>query len=625
MTLSRYPKMIFFLFVFFLSACGGGSVPPVEPDPPAPEATTVVSEDTGVEPGKPVQFSYQVTNDPGSRWQDISLTFMDENGTPIPDIVVSIDQTDLDYIYSASGSAFIAWMEETDSGWGLRVDADKQIAMYNDLGFNNVEYYPWWMWTQVEPADNQWLFEAGIDDGQFTSPDFFYGNHPRVRFHTYWMGPQFHMPDMVPAWINYHDDDEFRKQFSEYNAVVFDLHPDKHFTLYEIGVEMNSWSAWDGKGAWDINDEEWDWAIDFLKYEADLIRNLDPDAIISIDFDLITYFDNCEPCVLENWIERAIEARVDFDVLGFEFHPGANGAEPATVEELKAFLKPLDKFGKDYYFWELTVRSWGELKKELHLGEWVLPPVDEYTEEYQKELYLEFMQYFIENPRIIGNRYVVFKDATVESDPVYSELIGQTSGLLRGDLTPKPAYFALKDYWQSLFISYTGSTDENGQVTFNAIPGMFNVTAADKTISTHLHHQDSMFSQMDIDLVVPLTTGTSSATPPPATSDSQTPTEIPSTSNVLSTCDLSQDMIGQEVTVIGRIEFVDQGGDGVFFELLDQGCRSGAFIMKSDWNQWATEIQTNFQRGKKVQVTGLLGMFQGELELEIFGPPIFLD
>ena len=47
--------------------------------------------------------------------------------------------------------------------------------------------------------------------------------------------------------------------------------------------------------------------------------------------------------------------------------------------------------------------------------------------------------------------------------------------------------------------------------------------------------------------------------------------------------------------------------------------------MKSDWNLWPEDIQTNFQRGKEVQVTGILGAFQGELELEIFGPPIFLD
>jgi len=624
MKMNHYKKMIVLLFVLALVACGGETLPPDEPKAPAPDSPSALVEDTSLEVAEPYQFTFQVTDDPNSRWQDITLTITDEHGKPVPDLSVQVDQIDLDFIYSASGSAFIAWMEETASGWQLRADSPEKIAMYNDLGFNNVEYYPWWMWTGIETADNQWQFEAGIDDGQFTAPDFFYANHPKVRFHTFWVGPQFHQPGMVPDWINYHDDVEFRTQFSELITATFELNPSGHFTLYEIGVEINDWSAWDGKGAWDISDQEWDWAIDFLKYESELIRSLDPNARISIDFDIITYFDNCEACVLENWIERAIEAGVDFDVLGFEFHPGANGGEPATVEELKAFLESLDKYGKDYYFWELTVRSWGELEKELHLGEWVLPPVDEYTEEYQKELYLEFMQYFIENPRIIGNRFVVFKDAAVASDPVYSELIGQTSGLLRGDLTPKPAYYTLKDYWQSLLTSHTGSTDDNGQVTFNAIPGMFDVNMAEQTVSVHLHHQDSMFSQVDDDPVVMLDEEIPSASASPAVVV-QNPTEASSASDTLSPCDLSKDIIGQEVTVAGRIEFVDQGSAGVFFELVDQGCRLGAIIMKSDWNQWPKDIQTNFQRGKKVQVTGILGVFQGELELEIFGPPIFLD
>ena len=613
---------VMFLGLIILILLAGCSSAPILEEQPgfSPEEVDVSSPDAPESDlGPPARLSYQAASIQDSRWHEFTITITDQNGNPVPDLPIEVMQTDLDFIYSASGSAFLAWMEETDQGWQETADAQEQIAIYNAMGFNNVEYYPWWMWTGVEPTDNQWQFEAGIDDGQFTAPDYFYGNHPQVRFHTYWMGPQFHQPGMVPGWIDYRDDDAFRTQFTEFNTAAFELNPERHFTLYEIGVEINDWSAWDGKGAWEITDEEWDWAIDFLKYEADLIRSLDPEAVISIDFDIITYFEDCEPCVLENWIEKAIAAGVDFDVLGFEFHPGSFAGEPATVDELKAFLEPLDRFGKDYYFWEIGIRSWGELRADLHLGEQKYPPVEEYTEEYQNDLYLEFLEYFMENPRIIGARYLVYIDR-----PDQEELIVQNSGLLRSDRTPKPAYTTLVEFWNSQLTSTSGKTDQDGQITFQAIPGLFTISSQGQTYTVHLHPPDSIFAQGQGD-EIQLSGITSQTDPTPTDQPTDASSGADSTTDELLICDLNDDLIGQEVSLMGELVFVDQGGDGVFFEVEDQGCRVTGFIPAADWGSWPEDNRSGFQSGNRVRLFARLGQFMGNLELEVWEASLSQD
>ena len=46
---------------------------------------------------------------------------------------------------------------------------------------------------------------------------------------------------------------------------------------------------------------------------------------------------------------------------------------------------------------------------------------------------------------------------------------------MREDGTPKPAYYALRDYWYSLFTSGQATTDQNGEISFNALPGTFTI------------------------------------------------------------------------------------------------------------------------------------------------------
>jgi len=195
-------------------------------------------------------------------------------------------------------------------------------------------------------------------------------------------------------------------------------------------------------------------------------------------------------------------------------------------------------------------------------------------------------------------------------------------GLINQNGTKKPVYDSLKKYWQSIFVNGLGKTDEKGQVAFNAIPGIFDVTVAGKTVSVHLHPENSVFVQEKGVMIVPLNGEMTSAPPP---SDETAPIETPMADDSLSPCDLSKDMIGLDVTVTGQVYFVDQGDDGTFFELEDQDCRVGAFVMKPEWNQWPQDLRDLIKVGNSVQVLGRVNEFQGNVELELLEPPFFSE
>jgi len=313
---------------------------------------------------------------------------------------------------------------------------------------------------------------------------------PDVRFNTMWVGPQFDREYMLPPWVNHLDDDVFRAEFGEYIRESITLNPTGHFDLYGITVEINDYSTW-GKTAWEITEEEWNWAIDFIAWEIDMIRSFDPDARIGIDFDPYTpRFDDCEPCLLENWIDRIIEAGIEFDVIGLELHPGAYAGAPSTVEEMETFIQDLDVYGKDYYVWEFGVRSHGEPTQTILHGVYTDPPVMEYSEDYQAETYVDFLRYFVENPRFLGVRYLKYVDGLSQDELGHAgdenlPVLG-TVGLLRADRTPKPAYFEIRDYFQSLYFAGDGQTDENGSYSFVAIPGIFDISISVQSEQLHL-------------------------------------------------------------------------------------------------------------------------------------------
>ena len=54
------------------------------------------------------------------------------------------------------------------------------------------------------------------------------------------------------------------------------------------------------------------------------------------------------------------------------------------------------------------------------------------------------------------------------------------------DAKPKLIYNTIRDYWFGLFSSGNEITDENGQITFRAIPGWFEITMNGKSVVSQI-------------------------------------------------------------------------------------------------------------------------------------------
>jgi hypothetical protein len=634
-----YFPNISLLLAFFLLACVREEQSPSSGhEPGLLESALVAPDSSDLNVSTPKQFSFHVTNDLQSRWQEITLTITDQSGNPVPNLEVECDQVDIDFYFDSSNCPQCAWTEiENDEYlWNIKQkpNASKLIHDYLDFGFNaEIGYFGIW-WNQAEPENNEWnSFFCQFSDGEYPCIGAVQGEiwqeQPRPnRFFYSDLGPDFrfnHDRDRWrPEWLDITDESIFKSEFEEYMAEVI-RRGDKTvdgYNFYMIGYESAGgsdilpWSSAEVHS--DKMVQEW---VDFFDWQIKTIHKYDKDAVIGLNLHSIGWDrehmdlpDNMAP---QPFIEGLIAKNADFDIIGFEIHPGASSCEGDDREFNKRFLDTFKQYGKKIYFWEYAVSSRGSLPVENWCKDWAYS-IDSMDEEYQERVFMEIFDLFFQDPQVIGIRILDYIDKPIEMrDPEDLWWREVDLGLLNQDGIKKPVYDSLKEYWHNMFTSYSGSTDENGQISFNAIPGLFEVSLAGYKVSVHLYPEDSIFVKRTGDMIVSLNgTGSSASTSPPLAPPIES--EAPMAEDSLSPCDLTKDMIGQDVTVFGRIGFVDQSSAGTFFELEDQGCRVGAMVMQSDLEGWPQDIQGGLEMGTSVQAMGKVGEFQGMLELQVF-------
>ena len=126
------------------------------------------------------------------------------------------------------------------------------------------------------------------------------------------------------------------------------------------------------------------------------------------------------------------------------------------------------KFGKPLNFTETTIIS-GEIKRNINYSgrdpNWPTTPEGEARQE--KEV-AEFYTILFSHPAVRGDHVVGFQRQCVA---------GRTAGLVRKDMSPKPAYEQLmklvKGEWWTAEVK--AKTDGNGKVTFRGFLGDYTV------------------------------------------------------------------------------------------------------------------------------------------------------
>ncbi len=471
--------------------------PPIPPEEvPLPPPEEVPTSTTEALP----QISYEVTHDPESRWQDITLIIKDQDGNPLPNTEVSFEQQDIDFLFG-----------DEYGGIPYQLFMQKYAQKYWELGLNHWKFGLYWLWSTIEPEKGEfrwWLDyppkhcgEIFAGEQEECRPDQWeeYGV-PEDRLESFTgsavMGlyyPSFAenaAAGNFPAWADPDDiDGSFRKDYEDFLKAVVS-HYKGRVHVYRVGLEVNI-GQWTGV----LAEKDYPWAVEWIKWQCNLIRSIDPSAKISIELSDQRDMDPVDPQTLDwtgmqppnpmwedDFIRMLLDAGADFDWIGVEYHPGWN----TTLEKIEENLTRLEQFNKPIYVWEVFVPSMDEPLATDVCNIYGICPEGGYSEEFQKQQLLAFFKMVIEDhPTVVGVEYLGFV-GNPDDESWIEYPVPQSAGLLNIDGTPKPAYTAIKEYWHSLMAKGSATTDQNGEITLNAIPGLFLVTVDGQAEVIHM-------------------------------------------------------------------------------------------------------------------------------------------
>ena len=171
----------------------------------------------------------------------------------------------------------------------------------------------------------------------------------------------------------------------------------------------------------------------------------------------------------EKLLRECLDAGLPIDVIGIQCHQhtGVWGAK-RTWEICQRFAK----FGKPLHFTEATITS-GRIRSDVRWGgprhdDWPSTPEDEKRQEQQV---VEFYTTLFSHPAVQAITWWDFSDR--------GAWMGAPAGLIRADMTPKPAYEALmkkiKGEWWTAEVKAT--TDAAGKITFRGFLGQYKLDA----------------------------------------------------------------------------------------------------------------------------------------------------
>ena len=198
--------------------------------------------------------------------------------------------------------------------------------------------------------------------------------------------------------------------------------------------------------------------VELIRQTFAAAREANPKATLLLnDFDTSPRF--------EKLVEECLAAGAAIDVVGIQshMHGGYRGARWAwdVCERFK-------RFGKPIHFTELTITS-GEIKKQIR---WHGPRYDDWHsmpegEARQAREVREFYRILFSHPAVEAVTWWDFAD-----DRAW---LGAPAGLLRQDMSPKPAYETLmvmvkKEWWTG---PTTLKTDAAGNVKFRGYLGTY--------------------------------------------------------------------------------------------------------------------------------------------------------
>jgi hypothetical protein len=309
-----------------------------------------------------------------------------------------------------------------------------------ELGINTIPIYLD-NWSHFEPRDFQWNWE-----NTFPTNRDEYG-HCLLRIGI------LHMlawnPSSIPTWVNKSDlDGEFKQEYRTFIQEAIKQVKQRGISvdLYLVELEAN-FAGHEIKEKPGVTNA---WIINWIKWEVDLIKSIDPQAKIVIpltptEFRPEESLDNTDDqgkILVTDFVQRMIQADVQFDAFGFNIASGVYDKidDWTTVHTVLDAWSTIDK---EIFVWAMGYPADNNDNLSFHN-----PRAGGYSEEWQKEQYVNSLKLLLDNTKVIG----VSLDLYDFQEPGWATPVHW--GLVGGDRTQsetlfkRPSYNAVKEYWE---------------------------------------------------------------------------------------------------------------------------------------------------------------------------------
>ncbi len=361
------------------------------------------------------------------RKEDVTVVVLDRRGWPVRNAQVKIEQTRHAFLF---GCAALSLLGHADPAQEASYE-----KRFGDL-FNFATVLTYWQDTDPEP-NRQSLEKLTAKVQRLNAMNIRVKGHPLI------------LAGAAPRWIP--SDPDAVRELNRKRITDLVSHFKGGITVWDVvGDATTATGVQNGIGAWARKAGTTQFTADALTWA----RAANPDATL-------LYNDYKLDADYTNLIQGVEKANAPLDVLGLEAHMG--GGQEWSMQKVWETAERFRPLGKALHFSEITVPS--DDPTTDHSKSWPSTPEGEQRQaDYVEKLYTLLFSH----PSVQGIAWWNFVDGDWDRNP---------GGLLRSDLSPKPAYERLRklinEKWRTRI---SGTTDRNGLLKFRGFRGRYIIT-----------------------------------------------------------------------------------------------------------------------------------------------------
>ena len=405
---------------------------------------------------------------------DMQLTITDNDGNPIPNVLVKVNQIDHEFRFGAN--IFMLDQFETD-------EKNAKYKQYFCDVFN-IATLPFY-WSGTEPQKGHLRYDKNSTYMYRRPPidacmEFCFKNGIEPREHA--LAYELHFPDWLKGLSNEQIMVELERRYQEIST----RYADKINTI-EVTNEM-CW--WEGKTDFYNYPDYVEWCFKLAeKYFPNnqlAINEYAGEAWERANRTSIAYY---------SYIENALLKGARIDAIGMQYHIFLRKED--EYERSRLLLDPQNLFDKmDLY---------SRFGKPLQVTEITVPAYswEDENEQIQAEILETLYKIWFSHPNmeqiiywnlVDGYAHVNSPDPEVIKNSQGDMTIGENyyhGGLFRFDMTPKPAYNTIKNLIKNVWhTGFSVTTNSNGTLSSRGFYGKYSVEINynGKTITKYINH-----------------------------------------------------------------------------------------------------------------------------------------